>query len=58
MAAAAVPVTMDAYLDVILGMATSEMADRQFWGVVNHPRSGSDARLQSELMPTIGRNPK
>jgi hypothetical protein len=26
---------------------SSEMADRQFWGVVNH-RSGSDARLQSE----------
>jgi hypothetical protein len=36
---------------------TSEMADRQFWGVVNH-QSGSDARLQSEPMPTIGRNPK
>jgi hypothetical protein len=36
---------------------TSEMADRQFWGVVNH-RSGSDAQLQFEPMPTIGQNPK
>jgi hypothetical protein len=36
---------------------TSEMADWQFWGVVNH-RWGSDARLQFEPCQPFGQNPK
>jgi hypothetical protein len=38
-------------------LSTSEMADRQFWGVVNH-QSGGDARLQSEPCQPFGQNPK
>jgi hypothetical protein len=36
---------------------SSEMANWQFWGVVNH-RSGSDARLQFEPCQPFGQNPK
>jgi hypothetical protein len=36
---------------------SSEMADRQFWGVVKH-RLGSDARLQFEQCQPFGQNPK
>jgi hypothetical protein len=35
----------------------SEMANRQFWGLVNHPLGG-DARLQFEPCQPFGQNPK